>query len=1491
MKPFRLRSAIIIARMASYVSGLALFSVAPQLMPAQTAHVTEAVRRLGGGYVFQTPYGVAVDAHGNVFVADSNGNKVEEIEAVNGVIPVSPTVRVLATSFIQPYDVAVDAAGNVFVADLNEGAVKEIVAVNGVIPASPTVNTLASGFVGPSGVAVDAHGNVFVVDNRAHKVEEIVAVGGSIPVSATIWTLGSGFNAPIRVAVDTSGNVFVTDIGDNVVKEMLAVNGTVPRSPTINTLGSGFNSPYGIAVDASGNVFIGDNGSGDVKEMLAVHGSIPSSPKIKTFVDTTGFTYPTPAGVALDAHGNIFVAHNNINQVTEIFVGAGDFGPVKVGNTSSGNIALNFTFEADETLGSTAVVTQGAPNLDFTDAGGGTCKAGKAYSAGDSCTIKAVLKPISPGARYGAAELLDGSGKLLAFGYVQGTGVGPQVTFANSTSGVYLPSLQSTPGSGFTYPFSVAVDASGNVFVGDTGNGAVKEIVADGGYTTVKTLPGVFNTPRGVAVDGAGNVFVATSSDPTVKEILAAGGYASVKTLGSGFYIPHGVAVDGSGNVFVADSNNNAVKEILAADGYNTIRTLGSGFREPLGLALDGNGNVFVADSNNYAVKEILAASGYTTVKTLASGFVSYGVAVDGGGNVFVADTEFGSVQEILAASGDATLRALATGFSAPSGVAVDGAGDVFVADWYNSRIVKLDYAAPPSLTFDPSSVGVKSSDSPQTLTLSNNGNAMLTFPVPLTGTNPTISGGFTFDAVTPQIENASSAGALAAGESLDYAVNYVPVVAGAATGSIQFTDNNLNANPAVTQTVPLSGGVAQSVFHLAFTMAPPITLQSGHAPGTVAVSVEDSSNNLVTSSSATITLTVTGPNSYSQTYTATASGGIATFSSLASLSAPGSYFYTAADTADGFTQAVASETVWASHLAFTTPPPGSLKVGNAPAAVAVGVEDLNNNLIATSTATITLTVTGPNSYSQTYTTTASSGVAAFGSLPAFSKVGKYTYTATDAADGFTQAIATETVWAPAPVGHIGSAVDNLTLSQTVGQPDSVWVRGWTADPTDGAPLGNVQVFIDGNPAGTPTLGIPRHDVVESTNNSDYLNSGYRVLYSASTLSIGTHQVTVVATNSAGQSTTFGPRQFSVAAGAGTGAPYGGIDVAGDSVTASPTIIRSGTLEVRGWLIDAKDGAPLNNVAIFIDGSSIGTPMLGLIRPDIVDAFGNNAFLRSGFKMLYPVSGLSVGAHTVTVQAIDSTGQTTTFGPRTITVFAPPPVGHIGAVVDSVTFSETVGTADSVAVTGWAADPLDGAPLGNVKVFIDGAAAGTPTLGIPRLDVAEASQNSAYLNSGYRLLSPASALSAGVHKVTVVATNSAGISTTFGPRTFTVAAAAGTGSPFGGIDEAGDSVTGSSTINQSGTLEIRGWIVDAADGAPLGSVNVAIDGTSVGVPTLGLSRPDIAAAFADNRLLHSGFRLLYPAASLAAGTHTITVTATDTAARSTTFGPRTITVQ
>jgi sugar lactone lactonase YvrE len=262
------------------------------------------------------------------------------------------------------------------------------------------------------------------------------------------------------------------------------------------------------------------------------------------------------------------------------------------------------------------------------------------------------------------------------------------VTQAGST---YVPanSLTTLVSSGLSFPFGVAVDGAGNLFIADTGNGAIKEWHAATG--TVTTLVSGLSGPTGVAVDGVGNVFITDTGNDAVKEWNAATG--TVTTLvSSGLSGPTGVAVDGAGDVFIADESNSALKKWHAATG--TVSTLFFGLIVPAGVAVDGAGKVFITDIRSNALWEWHAATGGVS-NLISSGLNDlFGVAVDAAGNVFIADGGNHAVQEWHAATG--TVSTLVSGLNLPRGVAVDAAGNVFIADARNNAIQVLPRAFVP---------------------------------------------------------------------------------------------------------------------------------------------------------------------------------------------------------------------------------------------------------------------------------------------------------------------------------------------------------------------------------------------------------------------------------------------------------------------------------------------------------------------------------------------------------------------------------------------------------------------------------------------------------------------------------------------------------------------------------------------------------------------------------------------------------------------------
>ena len=344
----------------------------------------------------------------------------------------------------------------------------------------------------------------------------------------------------------------------------------------------------------------------------------------------------------------------------------------------------------------------------------------------------------------------------------------------------------------------------------DTGNKAVDEFLAASSYSE-SILSTSLISPSDVAVDGAGNVFVADTGDNEVEELLAPA-YTIANSLGGSFNFksPDSVTVDGAGNIFVADTGNHAVEEIVAP-AYTVVNTLNSSFTSPSAIATDANGNLFVADSTVGNVSELTAASSYATATSLITGLAQpTGLALDPSGNVYVADSGHSAVNEFLAASSYAKST-LSTGFTAPSGVALDAAGNVYVTAPGATQVGELELSTPPTFAF-PTITQQSTTDTvdgPLSATVANNGNATLTFN--LTGSdNPSLStSNFTWDDLsstcTQTTPSSSTAFTLAEGASCTLAVEFTPTATGTLTDNLSLTDNALNAT-AATQQIPLSG-------------------------------------------------------------------------------------------------------------------------------------------------------------------------------------------------------------------------------------------------------------------------------------------------------------------------------------------------------------------------------------------------------------------------------------------------------------------------------------------------------------------------------------------------------------------------------------------------------------------------------------------------------------------------------------------------------------
>ena len=387
---------------------------------------------------------------------------------------------------------------------------------------------------------------------------------------------------------------------------------------------------------------------------------------------------------------------------------------------------------------------------------------------------------------------------------------------------------------------------------------------------------------------------------------------------------PAGVAVDAVGSVYFSSFDDGAVYLLTLSSGiYSAPATAVTGLNQPRKIALDGNGDIFIADTgNSRVVEEVPDGEGYSQTVVGSGMQYPYGVAVGAGGSVYVADTGNDSILLETPSGEGFTQSVLIPGPTAP-GIALDGLGNVYFPD-VDAIVFKIDFADPPSFSFSSTIIGATSSDSPQTVTILNVGNAALLLPPPGSGSNPAVPAGFELGAATtcPEVPASGSAGSLAANASCVYVIDFEPTAIESYSGSLVLSDNSLNVNSA-TQSISLSGtGLPLPATQLAVSGVPVQILAGGNL-GTATVDVENADSAIVTGSSATVTVTVTGPGGYSQMVSGAAVSGVysANLSSLI-LTVAGTYTVTATST--GLASAAANSIVDPVEVNLPTSPVGT---------------------------------------------------------------------------------------------------------------------------------------------------------------------------------------------------------------------------------------------------------------------------------------------------------------------------------------------------------------------------------------------------------------------------------------------------------------------------------------------------------------------------------------------------------------------------------------
>ena len=618
--------------------------------------------------------------------------------------------------FFNPTGVAVDTAGNIYIADGGDHAVRKVTA-------GGTVSTLAGNpgqagandgtgsgatFLYPYAVAVDGSGNVYVADSGNHNIRKITAGGTTSTLAGTAGVPGSTdgtgtaalFNLPQGIAVDGSGNVYVSDTNNSTIRKITTAGVVTTLAGAAGQTGSAdgagasarFNYPFGIATDASGNIYVADFGNSTIR-MVTPSGAVSTLAGSAGNAGAndgggSGAKFNHPSALSLDTAGNIYVIDTSNQTVRKV--------------TSGGNVT---TLAGNSGIIGSADGT-GAGATFFYPGGIGATGSGTLYVAD---TGNHTVRQVTAG---GSVSTLAGSSGQK--GSADGTGTGAT----------------------FLYPYGVAIDGSGHVYVADHGNNTIRRITTGGSVSTFAGTAGPagstdgtggsasFSGPAGVAADGSGNVYVADAGNSSIRKISSGGTVTTFagssgtagSTDGTGgvarFNAPEGIAVDTAGNIYVADTNNNTIRKITSGGTVTTLAGAagqtgsadGPGgaarFNGPYALAVDPSGNVYVADLFNATIRKIDTSGNVTTLAGAAgkTGFTDgtgalarfnqpYGITVDNSGFVYVADTYNRAIRMVSPGGSVQTLNGSATRFYYPQGIAVDGSGNLYVADGDNQDV------------------------------------------------------------------------------------------------------------------------------------------------------------------------------------------------------------------------------------------------------------------------------------------------------------------------------------------------------------------------------------------------------------------------------------------------------------------------------------------------------------------------------------------------------------------------------------------------------------------------------------------------------------------------------------------------------------------------------------------------------------------------------------------------------------------------------------
>jgi sugar lactone lactonase YvrE len=566
----------------------------------------------GAAAAFDGPTGLTMDATGNLYVTDTH-NTAGVVSTVAGTVGVSGSADGASNvaTFNFPQGIAADASGNLYVADTYNDTVRRIAPDGTVstVAGSPGITGAVDGtaasarFNEPTGIAVTPAGDVLLADSHNYTVRLISADGTVTTFAGTAGLPGSvdgtgaqaQFGYPTGMVVDASGTAYVIDSGNNTLR-------TISPSATVSTLagtagvkgsanGTGaaasFNYPTGVAVATDGLVYIADSRNYAIRTVTttSVVQTLAGDSTSGGSADGAGTVarFDSPAGVAYDRFGNMYVADNGNNTIRKI----DRQHHVSTLAGTAGTVGSADGFGAQARFNS----PMGVAVDDF----------GLVYVAD---TFNDVIRVIAP----------DGQVHTLA-----GAAGMPGTTDGAGTS------------ARFDHPIGISVGMQGELFVTDGYNNTIRRIAPDGQVSTVAGVAGAtgsadgrasqatFSYPMGVVEGIDGALYVADAYNNVIRKIAhgvvsTLAGTAGTQGFSNGvgasarFVYPSAITADRAGNLYVCDMDNQLIRQITPSGVVTTyvgqpedagiqLGNLPGGLSYPAGVAARGD-HLIIATGN-----------------------------------------------------------------------------------------------------------------------------------------------------------------------------------------------------------------------------------------------------------------------------------------------------------------------------------------------------------------------------------------------------------------------------------------------------------------------------------------------------------------------------------------------------------------------------------------------------------------------------------------------------------------------------------------------------------------------------------------------------------------------------------------------------------------------------------------------------------------------------------------------------------------------------